>query len=83
MEADINGSQRKVLVSSVTPVRRTLGAEGIAVRDGKSLPFLVAREWSAPAGIYIERFYIVDPKNAARCCTRARRSSGRCGDCRV
>jgi hypothetical protein len=63
MEADINGSQRKVLVSSVTPVRRTLGDEGIPVRDGKALPFLVAREWSAPAGIYVERFYIVDPKS--------------------
>lgn len=61
MEADISGSQRKVLVSSVVPARRTLGNEGIPIRDGKTLPFAVAREWSAPAGIYVERFYIVDP----------------------
>jgi hypothetical protein len=63
MQADINGPQRKVLVSAVTPARRTLGDEGIPVRDGKSLPFSVAREWSAPAGIYVESFYIVDPKS--------------------
>jgi hypothetical protein len=63
MEADINGSQRKVLVHSVQPARRSLGDQGIPVRDGKTLPFQVAREWSAPAGLYIERFYVIDPKS--------------------
>ena len=48
MEADINGSQRKVLISSVAPLRRNLGDAGIPARDGKSLPFKVTREWSAP-----------------------------------
>ena len=62
MEADISGPQRKVLIHSVNPVRRTFGDEGIPVRDGKTLPFLVGREWSAPAGVYVERFYIIDPK---------------------
>ena len=61
MEADISGSQRKVVVGEVAPLSRNLGASGIPVRDGRSLPFKVAREWSGPAGLYVERFYIIDP----------------------
>jgi hypothetical protein len=63
MEADISGSQRKVLVSSITPVRRNLGEAGIPVRDGKTLPFRVTREWSGPAGRYVERFYLIEPQS--------------------
>ena len=63
MEADISGSQRKVLTSSVAPARRTMGEAGIPVRDGKTLPFKVVRGWSAPAGIYVERFYLIEPES--------------------
>ena len=63
MEADISGSQRKVLTSSVAPARREFGETGIPVRDGKTLPFKVARGWSAPAGLYIEQFYLIDPES--------------------
>ena len=63
MEADISGSQRKVVTSSVTPARRTLGDEGIPVRDGKTLSFKVTRSWSGPAGLYFERFYLIEPKS--------------------
>jgi hypothetical protein len=62
MEADINGAQRKVLVHSVHPARRSHGDEGIPIRDGKTLQFVVDREWSAPAGVYLEGFYLIDPK---------------------
>ena len=62
MEADINGTQRKILTSSVRPVRPNQGDHGIPLQDGKSLPFVVERGWSAPAGTYPEAFYIVDPK---------------------
>jgi hypothetical protein len=61
VQADINGPQRKVLRSSVRPERTALGTEGIPVRDGKTLPFVVARGWNAPAGYYPEAFYIVAP----------------------
>jgi hypothetical protein len=62
MQADIRGSQRKVVATEVAPLRRAHGLEGIAVRDGKTLPFSVTRSWSAPAGTYPERFYLIDPK---------------------
>lgn len=29
------------------------------MRDGKTLPFIVARGWNAPAGYYPEAFYLV------------------------
>jgi hypothetical protein len=61
MEADIGGNQRKVVRSRVRPVRSTHGTEGIAVRDSKTLPFVMARGWNAPAGYYPEAFYIVVP----------------------
>lgn len=59
MQADINGPQRKILTASVRPVKAAHGAEGIAVRDGRSLPFVVTREWSAPAGYYSEQWFLV------------------------
>lgn len=62
MEADINGPQRKVLMSRVRPERAALGTEGISLRDGKTLPFEVYRAWSAPAGHYPEQWFLVDPK---------------------
>lgn len=61
MEADISGTQRKVVTSSVRPTRLAHGAEGIALRDGKTLPFAVLREWSAPAGYYPEQWFLVAP----------------------
>ena len=62
MEAEIAGSQRKVVRSSIRPLRSQHGGEGIAVRDGKTLPFRVSRGWNAPAGYYPEAFYIVTPE---------------------
>ena len=61
MQADINGPQRKILTASVRPVKAAHGSEGIAVRDGRSLPFVVTREWSAPAGYYSEQWFLVKP----------------------
>ncbi len=61
MEADIAGPQRKLMRHAVRPVRSMHGSEGIALRDGKSLPFVVSRGWNAPAGYYPEAFYIVAP----------------------
>lgn len=61
MEADIEGPQRKVVVSSVAPLKASVGESGIAIRDGRSLPFVVRREWSAPAGRQIETWYLVAP----------------------
>ena len=62
MEADINGPQRKVLMSRVRPARALHGTDGIALRDGKTLPFEVYRAWSAPAGHYPEQWFLVNPK---------------------
>lgn len=63
MQADIEGAQRKVLVSSVAPMRPSLGDSGIALRDGRTLPFTLRREWSAPAGHYVETWYLVAPES--------------------
>jgi hypothetical protein len=62
-EADISGSQRKVISTTVAPARRSEGEAGIPVRKGRTLPFRVSRLWSAPAGHYSERFYIVAPES--------------------
>lgn len=62
MEAEINGSQRKVLASGVAPLKPSHGDGGIAVRNGRTLPFVLRREWSAPAGHYQETWYLVVPK---------------------
>jgi hypothetical protein len=61
MEADIAGLQRKVVSSSVRPARVNHGESGIALRNGRTLPFVVTRSWSAPAGHYDEAWYLVDP----------------------
>lgn len=63
MEADIEGAQRKVMVSSVAPLKPSHGDSGIAIRDGKTLPFVLRREWSAPAGHGIESWYLVEPES--------------------
>lgn len=62
MEADISGPQRKTLMTRVRPTRATHGADGIPLKDGKTLPFEVHRSWSAPAGYYPEQWFLVDPK---------------------
>jgi hypothetical protein len=61
MEADISGYQRKVVSWRVRPTRRELGESGIALREGRTLPFEVTRGWSAPAGVYPEQWFLVDP----------------------
>jgi len=62
MEADIEGPQRKVLAARVRPLDTTLGDSGIALRNGQTLPFGVTREWSAPAGVYPEQWFLVHPE---------------------
>ena len=62
VEADINGPQRKVVMSRVKPARAAHGSDGIALRDGESLPFDVYRAWSAPAGHYPEQWFLVNPQ---------------------
>jgi hypothetical protein len=61
MEAQISGTQRKVMGSSVRPVKLSHGESGIPIRDGKTLPFRVQRSWSAPAGVYPEQWFLVRP----------------------
>jgi len=61
MQADINGPQRKILSGGARPLKAAHGLEGIAVRDGMSLPFVVERQWSAPAGYYVEQWFLVKP----------------------
>ena len=61
MEADINGPQRKILGASVRPAKHAFGSEGIALKDGRTLPFIVTRSWSAPAGHYPEQWFLVHP----------------------
>ena len=61
MEADIEGRQRKVVTVRVAPVRSSFGDSGIPTRKGHTLPFVLAREWSAPAGQYVEQWFIVQP----------------------
>lgn len=61
MEAEISGHQRKVVRSSVRPLRAGPGAQGIPVRAGKTEPFVVTRGWNAPAGYYPEGWYLVVP----------------------
>ncbi|MDQ3981468.1 MAG: hypothetical protein M3271_02160 [Actinomycetota bacterium] len=61
MEAPITGTQRKVMTSSVRPVKVSHGDSGIPLRDGRTLPFRVERSWSAPAGVYPEQWFLVRP----------------------
>ncbi len=62
MQADINGPQRKILSARAQPLKAAHGLEGIAVKDGRCLPFVVEREWSAPAGYYVEQWFLVKPE---------------------
>ncbi|MDQ4095648.1 MAG: hypothetical protein M3174_05530 [Actinomycetota bacterium] len=61
MEADINGAQRKVVTVRVAPLRSSFGDSGIPIRKGRTLPFRLEREWSAPAGRYAEQWFLVQP----------------------
>ncbi len=62
MEADVSGPQRKILSASVRPAKAVHGTGGIPLRDGKTLPFVVVRGWSAPAGYYPEQWFLVNPE---------------------
>lgn len=62
MEAQVTGSQRKVVSCEVRPARLAHGRNGIAVSDGVTLPFIVSRGWSAPAGVYLEQMFLIDPQ---------------------
>ena len=61
-EADISGNQRKILIARVAPRKAAHGDSGIALKDGRSLPFVVERTWSAPAGHYREQWFLVHPE---------------------
>jgi hypothetical protein len=63
MEAEIRGHQRKVVDERVIPIKMAHGPTGIPTKNGRTLPFRVRRQWSAPAGHYVEQWYIVDPKS--------------------
>jgi hypothetical protein len=63
MEAEMAGSQRKVVVWSVTPRDPAPSDADIALRDGRTLPFVVTRSWSAPAGLYAEQWFLVEPES--------------------
>ncbi len=60
VEADVGGLQRKVVSSMVRPLHPSHGASGIPLKGGETLPFVVRRSWSAPAGHYAEGWYLVD-----------------------
>jgi hypothetical protein len=62
-EADVGGAQRKVISSAVAPLRRSDGDDGIPLANGATRPFRVTRQWSAPAGHYPERWYLVAPES--------------------
>jgi hypothetical protein len=62
LAANIDGHQRKVVMSAVRPARAADGVSGIALQRGRTLPFVVGRAWNAPAGTYSEAWYLVDPK---------------------
>ena len=61
-EADISGTQRKLLFGDVAPLKAADGDSGIALKDDRTLPFVVSRTWSAPAGHYNEQWFLVDPE---------------------
>jgi hypothetical protein len=61
MQADINGPQRKILVATVRPAKTAHGTSGIALRRGRTLPFVIYRQWSAPEGYYSEQWFLVVP----------------------
>lgn len=61
MEAQVSGTQRKVVTHEVRPVKSIHGGSGIPLSEGRTLPFRVTRAWSAPAGVYMERMFLIDP----------------------
>jgi hypothetical protein len=63
MEADVSGPQRKIIGADVRPAKAAWGTAGIATRDSVALPFVVGRKWNAPAGYYLERWYLIDPNS--------------------
>ncbi|CAN5207072.1 hypothetical protein BH20ACT22_BH20ACT22_22180 [soil metagenome] len=63
MEADVAGLQRKLMRASVRPLNPVHGSDGIPVHGDRTLPFSVTREWSAPAGRYLERWFLVHPES--------------------
>jgi hypothetical protein len=62
LEASIDGHQRKVVMAEVRPAKAVHGDTGIPLKNNKTLPFVVTRAWNAPAGHYLEAWYLVDPK---------------------
>lgn len=60
--ADIDGHQRKIVSASVRPARIAHGDSGIPLQGGRTLPFVVTRGWNAPAGNYVEAWYLIDPE---------------------
>ena len=63
MEADVSGPQRKIIGAEVRPARSGWGTSGISTRDGAALPFVVSRRWNAPAGYYLEQWFLIDPQS--------------------
>ncbi len=61
--ADIDGHQRKIVQAEIRPVRRDHGDSGIPIKDGRTLPFVVDRAWNAPAGVYPEQWFLVEPQS--------------------
>jgi hypothetical protein len=61
--ADIDGHQRKIVAASVRPARAADGDSGIALRGGRTVPFVVTRAWNAPAGNYVEAWYLINPES--------------------
>ena len=61
--ADIDGHQRKIVQAEVRPLSRGHGDSGIPVKDGRTLPFIVDRAWNAPAGVYPEQWFLVEPES--------------------
>lgn len=59
--ADIDGHQRKIVSASVRPARAAHGDTGIPLQRGRTLPYVVMRAWNAPAGNYVDAWYLVDP----------------------
>ncbi|MBA2273845.1 MAG: hypothetical protein H0W21_08100 [Actinobacteria bacterium] len=47
--------------TSVRPLDPAYGSDGIPVQNNRTLPFSVTRAWSAPAGRYLERWFLVHP----------------------
>lgn len=61
--ADIDGHQRKIVQAEVRPLSRGHGDSGIPVKEGRTLPFIVDRAWNAPAGVYPEQWFLVEPES--------------------